>query len=99
MAAIRSPLHSRQHRLQCIRHSAYLVPAAPCRLFSSFVESLHGDTEEPHATASARMSSLGIALGYAAVILLLLGVLFSVQHAGGSTKALRFAIGGSNIES
>lgn len=61
---------------------------------SSLPSSDHGDTEKL-SRATARISSLGIALGYAAGILLLLAVLFPVQHAGGSTKALRFAIGGS----
>ena len=44
---------------------------------------------------TARISSLGIALGYSAGILLLLITLYPVQHAGGSTTSLRFAIGGS----
>ena len=61
---------------------------------SSLPSSDHVDTEKL-SRATARISSLGIALGYAAGILLLLAVLFPVQHAGGSTKALRFAIGGS----
>jgi UMF1 family MFS transporter len=53
-----------------------------------------GDTEKL-SRATARISSLGIALGYTAGILLLLATLLPVQHAGGSTDALRFAIGGS----
>jgi UMF1 family MFS transporter len=61
---------------------------------SSLPSSDHGDTEKL-SRATARISSLGIALGYAAGILLLLAVLFPVQLAGGSTKALRFAIAGS----
>ena len=61
---------------------------------SSLPSSDHGDTEKL-SRATARISSLGIALGYTAGILLLLAVLFPVQLAGGSTKALRFAIAGS----
>jgi len=61
---------------------------------SSLPSSDHGDTEKL-SRATARISSLGIALGYTAGILLLLAVLYPVQLAGGSTKALRFAIGGS----
>ncbi|KAI0247007.1 autophagy-related protein 22-like protein [Lactifluus subvellereus] len=54
----------------------------------------HGDTEKL-SRATARISSLGIALGYAAGILLLLVTLLPVQRAGGSTNSLRFAVGGS----
>jgi UMF1 family MFS transporter len=61
---------------------------------SSLPSSDHGDTEKL-SRATARISSLGIALGYTAGILFLLAVLFPVQLAGGSTKALRFAIAGS----
>ena len=61
---------------------------------SSLPSSDHGDTEKL-SRATARISSLGIALGYTAGILLLLAVLIPVQLAGGSTTALRFAIGGS----
>ncbi|KAH8983055.1 MFS general substrate transporter [Lactarius hatsudake] len=61
---------------------------------SSLPSSDHGDTEKL-SRATARISSLGIALGYTAGILLLLAVLVPVQLAGGSTTALRFAIGGS----
>ncbi|KAF8258866.1 autophagy-related protein 22-like protein, partial [Lactarius quietus] len=61
---------------------------------SSLPSSDHGDTEKL-SRATARISSLGIALGYMAGILLLLAVLIPVQHASGSTKALRFAIAGS----
>jgi MFS transporter, UMF1 family len=53
------------------------------------------DNTEKLSRATARISSLGIALGYAAGILLLLVTLFPVQRAGGSTNALRFAVGGS----
>ena len=61
---------------------------------SSLPSSDHGDTEKL-SRATARISSLGIALGYAAGILLLLVTLLPVQRAGGSTNALRFAVGGS----
>jgi UMF1 family MFS transporter len=63
---------------------------------SSLPSSDHGDTEKL-SRATARISSQGIALGYTAGILLLLAVLYPVQLAGGSTKALRFAIGGSGV--
>jgi UMF1 family MFS transporter len=61
---------------------------------SSLPSSDRSDTEKL-SRATARISSLGIALGYTAGILLLLFTLFPVQHAGGSTDSLRFAIGGS----
>jgi MFS transporter, UMF1 family len=61
---------------------------------SSLPSSDHNDAEKL-SRANARISSLGIALGYAAGILLLLITLVPVQRAGGSTYALRFAIGGS----
>jgi MFS transporter, UMF1 family len=61
---------------------------------SSLPSSDHGNTEKL-SRATARISSLGIALGYAAGILLLLATLYPVQRAGGSTNALRFAVGGS----
>ena len=63
---------------------------------SSLPSTDHGDTEKL-SRATARISSQGIALGYTAGILLLLAVLYPVQLAGGSTKALRFAIGGSGV--
>jgi MFS transporter, UMF1 family len=61
---------------------------------SSLPSSDHNDAEKL-SRATARISSLGIALGYAAGILLLLITLIPVQRAGGSTNALRFAVGGS----
>ena len=61
---------------------------------SSLPSSDRGDTEKL-SRATARISSHGIALGYTAGILLLLATLLPVQRAGGSTDALRFAIGGS----
>ncbi|KAN0133478.1 Vacuole effluxer Atg22 like domain containing protein [Lactarius tabidus] len=61
---------------------------------SSLPSSDHGDTEKL-SRVTAGISSLGIALGYTAGTLLLLAVLFPVQVAGYSTKALRFAIAGS----
>ncbi len=70
--------------------NAYL----PRLALSSLPFSDHGDTEKL-SRATARISSLGIALGYAAGILLLLVTVLPVQRAGGSTSALRFAIGGS----
>ena len=63
---------------------------------SSLPFSDHGDTEKL-SRATARISSLGIALGYTAGILLLLVTVLPVQRAGGSTDALRFAIGGSGV--
>ncbi len=66
----------------------------PRLALSSLPFSDRGDTEKL-SRATARISSLGIALGYAAGILLLLVTVLPVQHAGGSTNALRFAIGGS----
>ncbi|KAH9989262.1 autophagy-related protein 22-like protein [Russula vinacea] len=56
----------------------------------------HADTEKL-SRATARISSLGIALGYTACILLLLVTVLPVQRAGGSTDALRFATGGSGV--
>jgi UMF1 family MFS transporter len=70
--------------------NAYL----PRLALSSLPFSDHGDSEK-FSRATARISSLGIALGYAAGILLLLVTVLPVQRAGGSTNALRFAIGGS----
>jgi UMF1 family MFS transporter len=70
--------------------NAYL----PRLALSSLPFSDHGDSEKL-SRATARISSLGIALGYAAGILLLLVTVLPVQHAGGSTNSLRFAIGGS----
>ena len=70
--------------------NAYL----PRLALSSLPFSDHGDSEKL-SRATARISSLGIALGYAAGILLLLVTVLPVQHAGGSTNALRFAIGAS----
>ena len=70
--------------------NAYL----PRLALSSLPFSDHGDSEKL-SRATARISSLGIALGYAAGILLLLVTVLPVQRAGGSTSALRFAIGGS----
>jgi MFS transporter, UMF1 family len=61
---------------------------------SSLPSSDHDDTEKL-SRATARISSHGIALGYAAGILLLLVTLLPVRRAGGSTNALRFAVGGS----
>ncbi|KAI0260363.1 MFS general substrate transporter [Gloeopeniophorella convolvens] len=61
---------------------------------SSLPASDYGNFEKL-SRATARISSLGIALGYAAGILLLLATVVPVQRAGGSTDALRFAIGGS----
>ncbi|KAI0300620.1 autophagy-related protein 22-like protein [Multifurca ochricompacta] len=61
---------------------------------SSLPSSDRGDAVKL-SRATARISSLGIALGYTAGILLLLVTLLPVQYAGGSTNALRFAIGGS----
>lgn len=61
---------------------------------ASLPSSDHGDAEKL-SRATARISSLGIALGYTAGISLLLVTLLPVQHAGGSTNSLRFAIGGS----
>ena len=72
--------------------NAYL----PRLALSSLPFSDHGDSEKL-SRATARISSLGIALGYAAGILLLLVTVLPVQHAGGSTNALRFAIGGSGV--
>lgn len=72
--------------------NAYL----PRLAVSSLPFSDHGDTEKL-SRATARISSLGIALGYSAGILLLLVTVLPVQRAGGSTKALRFAIGGSGV--
>jgi len=66
----------------------------PRLALSSLSFSDHGDSEK-FSRATARISSLGIALGYAAGILLLLVTILPVQRAGGSTNALRFAIGGS----
>lgn len=66
----------------------------PRLALSSLPFSDHGDSEKL-SRATARISSLGIALGYAAGILLLLVTVLPVQRAGGSTNALRFAIGGS----
>jgi hypothetical protein len=44
MVPFRSPLHSRQHRLQRIHCSAQFVPVAPRRLFSSLIGSRrHGE--------------------------------------------------------
>ncbi|KAH9989260.1 autophagy-related protein 22-like protein, partial [Russula vinacea] len=63
---------------------------------SSLPFSDHGNTEKL-SRATARISSLGIALGYTAGILLLLVTVLPVQRAGGSTDALRFAIGGSGV--
>ncbi|KAF8476448.1 autophagy-related protein 22-like protein [Russula ochroleuca] len=55
----------------------------------------HGDTKKL-SRATARIYSLGIALGCTAGVLLLLVTVLSIQRAGGSTDALRFAmIGGS----
>ena len=70
--------------------NAYL----PRLTLSSLPFSDHDDSEKL-SRATARISSLGIALGYAAGILLLLATVLPVQRAGGSTDALRFAIGGS----
>ena len=70
--------------------NAYL----PRLALSSLPFSDHGDSEKL-SRATARISSLGIALGYAAGILLLLLTVLPVQRAGGSTSALGFAIGGS----
>lgn len=70
--------------------NAYL----PRLALSSLPISDHSDSEKL-SRATARISSLGIALGYAAGILLLLVTVLPVQRAGGSTNALRFAIGGS----
>jgi UMF1 family MFS transporter len=72
--------------------NAYL----PRLAVSSLPFSDHGDTEKL-SRATARISSLGIALGYTAGILLLLVTVLPVQRAGGSTDALRFAIGGSGV--
>jgi MFS transporter, UMF1 family len=72
--------------------NAYL----PRLAVSSLPFSDHGDTEKL-SRATARISSLGIALGYSAGILLLLVTVLPVQRAGGSTDALRFAIGGSGV--
>ena len=72
--------------------NAYL----PRLALSSLPFTDHGDSEKL-SRATARISSLGIALGYAAGILLLLVTVLPVQHAGGSTDALRFAIGGSGV--
>jgi UMF1 family MFS transporter len=63
---------------------------------SSLPFSDQGDTEKL-SRATARISSHGIALGYTAGILLLLLTVIPVQRAGGSTDALRFAIGGSGV--
>ena len=63
---------------------------------ASLPSSDHSDTEKL-SRATARISSLGIALGYTAGILFLLAVLIPVQLAGGSTTALRYAIGGSGV--
>jgi UMF1 family MFS transporter len=72
--------------------NAYL----PRLALSSLPFSDQGDSEKL-SRATARISSLGIALGYAAGILLLLVTVLPVQHAGGSTNVLRFAIGGSGV--
>jgi len=65
------------------------------RLASSSLPSSDRSDTEKLSRATARISSLGIALGYTAGILLLLVTVLPVQRAGGSTDALRFAIGGS----
>jgi len=70
--------------------NAYLPRLAASSLPSSDC----GDTEKLSRT-TARISSLGIALGYAAGILLLLVTVLPEQRARGSTDVLRFAIGGS----
>jgi MFS transporter, UMF1 family len=72
--------------------NAYL----PRLAVSSSPFSDHSDTEKL-SRATARISSHGIALGYTAGILRLLVTVLPVQRAGGSTDALRFAIGGSGV--
>ncbi|KAF8261605.1 autophagy-related protein 22-like protein [Lactarius quietus] len=77
--------------------SAFIVALnshLPRRASSSLPSSDHGDTEKL-SLATACISSLGIALGCTADILLLFAVLFPVQLADGSIKALWFAIAGS----
>jgi len=72
--------------------NAYL----PRLAVSSLPFSDQRDTEKL-SRETARISSHGIALGYTAGILLLLLTVLPVQRAGGSTDALRFAIGGSGV--
>jgi UMF1 family MFS transporter len=64
----------------------------PRLALSSLPSSDLGDSEKL-SRETARISSLGIALGYAAGIMLLLADMLPVQRAGGSTDALRFAVG------
>ncbi|KAI9463778.1 autophagy-type protein 22 [Russula earlei] len=65
------------------------------RLAAASLPASDRENTEKLSRATARISSLGIALGYSAGILLLLFTVLPVQRAGGSTTALRFAIGGS----
>lgn len=64
-------------------------------LAASSLPSSERDDPEKLSRATASISSKGIAFGYTAGIVLLLVTVLPVQRAGGSTDALRFAIGGS----
>ncbi|KAI0072609.1 autophagy-type protein 22 [Panus rudis PR-1116 ss-1] len=59
--------------------------------------SLHAEYNAALSAATSRISSLGIALGYAAGILLLIATLIPVTKLHGSTFSLRLAIGLSGI--
>ncbi|CAL1702570.1 unnamed protein product [Somion occarium] len=58
---------------------------------------LHSEYHAVLSAATSRISSLGIALGYGAGIILLLATLIPVTKLGGSTFSLRLAIGLSGI--
>ncbi|KAJ3486095.1 hypothetical protein NLI96_g4499 [Meripilus lineatus] len=64
---------------------------------SSDVKILHANYHSTLSAATARISSLGIALGYSAGIALLLVALIPVTKLGGTTFSLRLAIGLSGI--
>ncbi len=70
---------------RCICRSAKSLP--PRLALSSLRFSDHGDTEKL-SRATACISSLGVALGYATGSLLLLATVLPMQHAGDSTSAL-----------
>ncbi|KXN90741.1 Autophagy-related protein 22 [Leucoagaricus sp. SymC.cos] len=64
---------------------------------SSFSSSLKTKYDTALSRATSRISSLGIAMGYAAGIFLLMVALVPVSMLGGSTFALRLAIGLSGV--
>ncbi|KAJ3566214.1 hypothetical protein NP233_g7142 [Leucocoprinus birnbaumii] len=64
---------------------------------SSISSSLKAKYDATLSRATSRISSLGIAMGYAAGIFLLIVTLIPVTKLGGSTFALRLAIGLSGI--